>query len=409
VIAHFADNIGANRVVLALSVARLADALGNSILFVVIPLYVAKLPAPWFPLPEPVLVGLLISLYGLVVSLAQPLTGALSDRVDQRKPFIQGGLILMGASTLAFVFARRFTELLLIRVLQGVGVALTIPASMALMARASKRETRGGSMGVYSTMRMLGFSIGPLIGGFLHDRLGFNATFYAGTASILVGMFLVQIWVNEAPTAVPVKKPRSLWIVDRELLTSGIVGAGFATFVMASDFSMMTTLENEFNARLYQTALGFGVAFSALMVGRLLFQIPLGRLSDRIGRKPLIVSGLILMAPATASLGLAVTSLQLTGLRLLQGLASAGIAASTFALAADLSKSGSEGQQMSIITSGFGLGIALGPLIAGVLAVSSFELPFMVGGGLSLLGAWIVLRHVPETVRSEQISITDSD
>ena len=53
---------------------------------------------------------------------------------------------------------------------------------------------------------------------------------------------------------------------------------------------------------------------------------------------------------------------------------------------------------MSIITMGFGLGIALGPLMAGVLAVSDFVLPFIVGAILALLGAWIIFRYVPETV-----------
>ena len=43
-----ADQLGVNRIVLALSVARLADAVGNSILFIIIPLYVTQLPAPWF-------------------------------------------------------------------------------------------------------------------------------------------------------------------------------------------------------------------------------------------------------------------------------------------------------------------------------------------------------------------------
>lgn len=56
---------------------------------------------------------------------------------------------------------------------------------------------------------------------------------------------------------------------------------------------------------------------------------------------------------------------------------------------------------MSIITMGFGLGIALGPLLAGVLAVYSFVLPFIVGGALSLLGAWVVFQFVPETVNRQ--------
>jgi MFS family permease len=98
-------------------------------------------------------------------------------------------------------------------------------------------------------------------------------------------------------------------------------------------------------------------------------------------------------------LGEAASTLQLTGLRVFQGVASAAVAAPAFALAGDLSTAGGEGRQMSIITSGFGLGIAVGPLIAGILAVSSFELPFLVGGLMSLVGAWVVCRYVPETVR----------
>ena len=328
-----ANYTGANRTVLALSIARLGDAVGNSILFIIIPLYVAKLPAPWFPLPETVLVGLLISLYGLVNSVLQPLMGAVTDRVSRRKPLIMGGLLLMGLGTLAFVFAHQFASLILIRALQGIGVALTIPASLALMATATEKRSRGGSMGIYTTMRMVGFAIGPLLGGFLHVQYGFTAAFYAGAAAIFIGMVMVQFWVYEVPMDIPAEKGRPFHIIDRELLTAGIIGLAIATFVMASAFSMMTTLEEQFNTRLNQTALGFGVAFSALMISRLIFQIPLGRLSDYIGRKPLIITGLLLMAPTTMLIGLVSTTFQLTGVRLFQGLASAGIAAPAFALA----------------------------------------------------------------------------
>jgi MFS family permease len=394
-----AENIGANRTVLALSMARLGDAVGNSILFVVIPLYVAKLPAPWFPVPETVLVGILISLYGLTNALLQPFVGAWLDRVSRRKPFIQAGLVLMAVGTLAFLVAGRFSGLLLIRALQGVGVALTIPASLALMASATEKRTRGGAMGVYTSLRMVGFAIGPLIGGFLHDRVSFNAAFYAGAGFIFLGLIFVQLWVHEKPDQSRAEAAGTFRILDRELLTGGIIGLAVATFLMASAFSMMTALETEFNQRLGQGAFGFGLAFSALMISRLIAQVPLGWLSDRIGRKPLIISGLILMAPATILLGLAVSTLELTGFRVLQGVASAAIAAPAFALAADLARSGGEGRQLSIVTTGFSLGIALGPLIAGVLGVVVFELPFIIGGALTLVGAWIVYRYVPESVR----------
>ena len=394
-------NLGANRAVLALSLARMGDAVGNSILFVILPLYVAKLPAPSFPFPEPIRVGLLLSLYGLVNSSCQPFLGALSDHLGRRKILIQAGLIVMAVGTLGFLFANRFVELIFLRSLQGVGLALTVPASMALMAAVTQKETRGGSMGVYTTLRMVGFAGGPLIAGLLYERFGFDAAFYAGAGAVLLGFLAVHFWVREVP-----RKPanhltgprRPFRIIDRELLNPAIVGVAVATMVMAVTFSLMATLEKQFNTRLNQSALGFSVAFSALMVSRLLFQIPLGRLSDHVGRKVVILCGLGLLIPATVLLGEARTTLQLVLLRLLQGVASAGVAAPAFALAADLAHEGGEGRQMGFITMGFGLGLTLGPLLAGVLAVVSFELPFIVGGFLALVGGWVVFRYVPETV-----------
>jgi len=393
------DTLGTNRVVLALSIARMSDALGNSILFIAIPLFVAQIPSPLLPnVPQPLLVGILISLYGIFNSTLQPLTGALSDRMSRRMPFILGGLLLMAIGTFAFAFATRYLDLLFIRAIQGVGVALTLPASLALLATSTRKETRGSAMGIYTTFRMIGFAFGPLIGGYLQVAYGFNVVFFAGTAFLLLAMVLVRVLVKEEPTDVSQLRTRPLRVFNPEIYSSAMISLGVAMFFMASAFSMMTTLENEFNARLHETAFGFGIAFSALTFSRLIFQIPLGRLSDRIGRKPLIITGLIAMAPATALLGFATSTLGLTGMRAFQGLASAAIAAPGFALAGDLSKVGGEGQQMSLMSMGFGFGIAIGPLVAGILAVHSFELPFFVGGLACLAGAWIVRRFVPESV-----------
>lgn len=279
----FAQHIGLNRVVFALSVARLGDAVGNSILFIVLPLYVAKLPAPHFHVPETLRVGILIALYGLISAAVQPLTGVLSDRLGRHKPLILAGLVVMGISTILFTLASSFWQLLLLRATQGIGVALTILAAMAVMTSATARETRGSAMGVYTTMRMAGFAGGPLLGGALFDAYGFDITFYVGAGAILIGFVLVQLAVKEPP---PVVRQQG----------------------------------------------------------------------------------------------------------------AAAIAAPAFALTADLSSAGREARQMSVVTSAFGLGIALGPLLARLLAVWSFALPFVVVGILSLVAATAVHFLVPETV-----------
>lgn len=400
-IQSIAEQFGANRMVLALSVARMGDAIGNSILFIVLPLYVARLPAPWMPFPDSVRTGVVLSLYGFIIAFLQPLAGALSDRVNRRKPFIQVGLIIVGAVILGFSLAGRFAHLLLLRALQGVGVASTVAGAVSLLARASEKRTRGGTMGVYTTLRMVGLAIGPLIGGFLHDHFGFSAIFVSGAAFLLVGVIMVHVWVKDLPLEDAGESARPFRLVDRQLLTPGLLGLAFSAVVMAISFTLMSTLENEFNARLNQSAMAFSVAFSALTVTRIFTQLPLGRLSDRIGRRPVIIVGLVILAISTALMGLVGSTWHLIALRLVQGLGAAAVAAPVFALAADLSSIGGEGRQMTVVTMGFGLGIAFGPLLAGLLAVVSFALPFFFGGLLSLIGAGVIYRFVPETVGGE--------
>jgi MFS family permease len=392
---------------MALSFARLGDAIGNSILIIIIPLYVAQMPSPFLPFPEPVRVGILISLYGIVNAILQPIMGALSDRLGRRKFFIFIGLILMGVATLGFIPATLFVELLFLRMLQGVGVAITVPASLALMAEAAPANVRGGSMGVYTTMRMVGFGTGPLIGGFLIVHSSFNITFLVGALFILFGIIAVQLWVKDIK---PMRSPQSkakFKFLDRNLINLGIVGASVATFMMASDFSMISTLETQFNSRLNQNAFIFGIAFSALIISRLIFQIPLGRLSDRWGRKPFILAGLIFIAPVTFLLGRVTTTFQFFTVLVLQGVASAAIAAPAFALAADFSRVGGEGRQMSLVTMGFGLGIALGPLLAGALVAYSFILPFFIAGLLTIIVAAFVYFYVPEKLKPHAPDVGD--
>lgn len=386
-----AEGIGANRAVLALSLGRMGDAIGNSLLFVVIPLYVAALPSRLLDLPQEVRTGIILSLFGLLLGILQPFGGLVVDRVGRRKPFIVGGLVMLALATLSYVFVGQYDQMLLSRTLQGLAAAITVPATLALMANVSRQGTRGGSMGVYSSLRVAGLAVGPLLGGFLHDHFGFNAVFYAGSGFVLLGALTVQLIVEEVPAPNPDAELPSF----RDQLTPAMIALGLATFTMASAFALLSSLENQVNDRLQGTALTFGIAFSALMVSRLALQVPLGRWSDRAGRKPFIVAGLLLMTAATIPMGWVTANWQLIGLRIVQGVASAAIAAPVFALAADVSRSGGEGRQMSIVAMGFGLGIALGTLIAGAAAVVSFHLPFIIGGVLTLVAAGLVSWLVP--------------
>jgi MFS family permease len=386
-------SIGLNRTVVALSIARLADGIGNSILFVIIPLYVYQLPDKSFALPLPLLVGILISAYGFAVGLLQPFTGALADRLGRYKLTISAGLVVLIVAMVLYSFADRYIDLLGLRVLQGAGLALEIPSTMALMALVTQRATRGGAMGFYTTARMVGLASGPLLGGFMHVHFGFTWAFYSGAAVLFLALLIVLFGVKQVPAVNRAREQGRSAAFDLSLLSPGIASAAIATFLLAASFTLMTTLENEFNSRLGINALGFSVAFSALMVGRLLFQVPVGRLSDRHGRRWFVFVGLLFLAVTTALLGEVRTLYEFVAIRFLQGIAGAAIVAPSLAYAGDVAEadaSARHGRVMSIVTTGFGFGLAFGPLLAGVLAMHSFELPFAVTGGLCLIGALMV-------------------
>jgi len=396
----FAQKIGMNREVMVLSAARFVDGFSNSMLIVLLPLYVAALPSPSLNLPTETLVGILIAAFGIVGSLSQPFAGYASDRLARRKIFIMAGLFLLGISTFVFAFAQDFIQLVIIRIIQGFGFAITIPATLSLMSDYTVKKSRGGAMGIYTTMRMMGFAIGPLLGGFLQVTYGFTVSFFTVGTLSLVG-FAIVWWLVKDPEIDPDKDAELPKFTDafkdKEFIILAIVSV-----IMASAISMMVALENQFNSRLAQTAIGFGAAFSALTISRVFLQIPLGRAADIWGRKVVIIIGFILLAPTTALLGYVQSTAQLVIVRLLQGVGMAGISAPIFALAADKSNTGRSGTQMSIVTMSFGLGIALGPVLAGFLAgFWTFESPFLIGGVLCLLAAWLMGQFVTETVQRE--------
>jgi MFS family permease len=405
--------LSTNPEVLALSFARMADALGNSLLIVLLPLYIAQEPSRLAGLPTATQVGLVVSLYGFLLAFGQPFAGAASDRLGRRKPFILAGLLLMMGATLGFTVAHRYLWILVLRCLQGLGVAMIVPSVLALISTVTEKRTRGNAMGVYSTFRMVGFATGPLLAGALHVSFGFNAAFLVGAGFLLIAVLLVQFTVEDPEQPGPPEEaydPGDGRGVAGSFPSATTLVLMTGTIVMAGSLSMISALENEFNERLSQTALGFGVAFSALTVARLFVQIPVGRLSDRIGRKKLIVAGLLALAPLTILFGYVTSTVQLVNLRLAQGVATACIAAPAFALAGDLARKGGEGREMSFVTMGFGLGLGVGPLIAGGLGgYLGFEVPFYVVGFLSLVAAWLVWRWAKESIGAEDRTAVEGE
>jgi MFS family permease len=142
----------------------------------------------------------------------------------------------------------------------------------------------------------------------------------------------------------------------------------------------------------------FGLQFAAVTIANVLLQVPVGQASDRIGRRPFLLSGFVLLVPTTLLQGIVTDPIVMTLVRLAQGVAVACVFAPSLALAGDLAREGESGTTLSVLTMGFGFGIALGPLASGWLVGFGFVVPFAVGAGLAVVAFAAVVTQVEETL-----------
>ena len=130
---------------------------------------------------------------------------------------------------------------------------------------------------------------------------------------------------------------------------------------------------------------------------QLLFAPIWGRLSDKHGRKPAILLGLLGNAIALVGFGFAKTYLWLFIARCGAGIASAAVLPSVMAYVADITTSEERGRGMGLMGAAMGLGFILGPAIGGIMG--SHNMPFFVAGGLSLLTFLFALVLLPESLQ----------
>ncbi len=401
---------GVDRRVLALALARMADAVGNSFLIIVLPLYVASdaVGGAVFGLPSSMVAGVVLAVFGIASSIAQPLAGRFSDRVGRRKVFVLGGLVALGIVNLTFVGATAYWHLFVLRILQGLAAAFTITASLAIVNEMSEPGSRGGNMGVYNSFRLIGFGAGPLLASALLELgpfslpggvhvTGFEATFGVAAGTAILGTGLVALLVQDPDGTAPTSRRLALRLWDRAGRgLDTIFTLGVATLVMATCLALLSAIEPEVNARLGQGPFLFAVEFVALIAVLAALQPLVGRASDDWGRKPFIVIGLLALIPTTLLQGLVEAPWQMVGARMLQGAAGALIFAPALALAGDRTARGQSGAQLAVLTVSFGLGIAAGQLTAGFFVQYAFVVPFAIGSGLAAGAALLVGTQVRE-------------
>lgn len=151
------------------------------------------------------------------------------------------------------------------------------------------------------------------------------------------------------------------------------------------------------------TGLEIGLVFAAFSISRAVLGPFVGRLSDRIGRKPLILAGLAVYAAVSVLYAVADNLWQLGIFRFVQGIASVMVTPIAQAYVGDLTPPGSEGRTLNAFYASQFIGMAIGPVLGGGIGAAwSYEASFLVMGALSVVSLVLVALTVPmdETAKS---------
>ncbi len=398
-------------VVILVSLCRFAEAIAVGMLVPILPLFIASFEIsdtggisgwirdqlPAFASRIPSLVSptaesrtaLVFSIAGITMSIAQIFSGRLSDRFDRRKPFIIAGMLGGAACSAALALADSFSDLLVTRIAQTTFLGLTFPPMMAIIARHSSPGRGGRMLGLYSTIRLLGFALGPPVGGLLAQFGGIQTTFYGSAILLTVSIALVARFVPD-PREGPVKRSERGPRVPVPFMFR-LLGA--STFLMmvgiAAVISLFPAYQREFGA----TEAQLGLAFSAFIGTRCLFQYASGWLGDRFDKKLVLLGALALLGPLVALQAYATSLNQLIVLRMGLGVASAAMSASIGGISAERSQAGNRARVMGINSMSFTMGVATGPLLTGF--IPDRKLAFAIPGVAALLWIAVIAFVVP--------------
>jgi ACDE family multidrug resistance protein len=327
-----------------------------------------------------------------------PVSGLLVQRLGERRVYVTG-ILIVSLSTGACAFVQTYWQLLLFRSLGGIGSTMFFVSALGLMIRISPVDARGRVAGMFSTAFLLGSVGGPVLGS-LTAGLGLGAPFIIYGIALLIAAGVVFFSLRHSTLAAPAQQtehPVTLRVALRQQAYRAALLSNFATGW--SVFGLRIALVPLVVAEVLGRGAGIaGLALATFAIGNASAVIPSGYLSDKIGRRALLITGLSVSGVATVLVGFA-SSLPL----FLAGAYVAGAAAGMFtspqqaAVADIIGSKARAGTAVATFQMMSDLGAIIGSLAVGQLAQHlSFGWAFVVSGIILLVAAigWVL---APET------------
>lgn len=201
--------------------------------------------------------------YALLLASLLLVGGALGDRLGRRRVFLVG-VGIFGAASVACALSQSVGQLIAARAVQGLGAALLVPGSLALISMAFTEHERGPAFGTWAAFSGITSAAGPLVGGYLIDRFSWN---WAFAVNIPLVVLVIAITRAHVPESRPVAPHAPLDWPGALLATLGLGGLVFA-FIEAPTRSWRSPQ--------VLLALGLGMtSLAAFVVAELRHQAPM--------------------------------------------------------------------------------------------------------------------------------------
>ena len=340
--------------------------LGVGIATPIIPLLAQSLGASYTE------VGLVGTSYSIIFIMFAALSGKLSDRLG-RRALILISAVLNALAAVLYLVARNVNEIIIIRTLEGLAWAAFWPSVEALTTEIASASASGRAMGLSSASYGTGFAFGSLIGGSIASTTGYRNTFYFYLLPSMVAALTISIWFKDAG-AVDISKgdqhaaPQSNELkVDlresRPFLLSNVVAASY-TFVLGA----LLTLFSVYAKGLGVEVFGIGVLFALFWIGRIVSSMSAGRLSDRVGRRSILIPALIGCAIASLIAAISVGIELLSISMVIMGISIGAVFPVAVALISDNVRTQQRGVAMGLFETSCGIGMMTAATVGGIVA-----------------------------------------
>jgi MFS family permease len=330
--------------------------------------------------------GVIVAVSTTTGLITSPLIGTLSDLYGRRRLLI-AGTALFAFMPFVYLFIRTPSQLILVRLVHGFSTAIYGPVVAAIVADIFQQR-RAEYMGWYRSVRTASYLVGPLLGGLVLFYADFRLAWVSvGALGLLAFLPAMALPRTREPTA-DAQNWSTTWAFLRQHLLEAFKSPILLAIGAVEAVLYLGLRANKAFLPLYAVSIGvnpaqIGVLFSIQVAATLLTQPVGGHLADRLGRKPVVLVGLVMVGVA---LPLMVTTRDFSVLVLLSialGLGEAAVMPCIITLGTELSDRGNYGATLGMLDAMDNVGKALGPIVAGLLlGLSSYVISFTIIAGI---------------------------